>query len=120
MKEWNDETKLMKHDVDTVPIWAKLHDLELKFWGNESMTKICRKIGKFVKPDHVTQQRSFLSYARVMLEVTVGREFPSSIGFTDEKGNRHTIMVTYDWVPTRCSGCKGLGHVIGECRNQGV
>ena len=31
VKEWNDEIKLVKYDVETVPIWAKLHDLELKF-----------------------------------------------------------------------------------------
>ena len=67
VKEWTHETKLMKQDVETVPIWVKLHDLELKFWGNESLTKICSKIGQFVKPDLVTQQRTFLSYARIML-----------------------------------------------------
>ena len=78
------------------------------------MTKICKKIGNFVKSDQITLQRTYLSYARVMLEVQVGRDFPKSIGFIDEKGNSHRVMVTYDWVPSRCDACKGLGHVVDE------
>ena len=60
------------------------------------MTKICSKIGVFVKPDQVTMQRSYLSYARVMIEVKVRRDFPKSLDFIDEKGQRHKVVVTYD------------------------
>ena len=96
VKEWNDEIKLVKYDVETVPIWAKLHDLEVNFWSEASLTKICTNIGKYVKSDQITQQRTYLSYARVMLEVQVGRDFPKSIGFIDEKGNSHRVLVSYD------------------------
>ena len=116
VKEWTDEDKLVKHVVDTVPIGAKLQDLELKLWGEECLSKICKKIGKYIKSDHITQQRTFLSYVRVMLEVKVGREFPKTLEFTDEKGYNHKVLVTYDWIPSRCAGCKGLGHVNEECR----
>ena len=49
----------------------------------------------------------------------VGRDFPKSIRFIDEKGNSHRVLVSYNWVPGRCGGCKGLGHGIEECRKVG-
>ena len=76
VREWTDEVKLVKMDVEKVPIWAKLHDLVLKFWGATSLMKVCNKIGKYVKQDQLTQKRTLLNYARVMLEVQFGRDFP--------------------------------------------
>ena len=93
-------------------------DLEVKFWGSESLTKICKSIGKFSNCDRITQQRTFLQYARGLIEVDIGRQFPNVVKFIDEKGRFHTVFVSYDWLPVSCDGCKGMGHLKKDCRHE--
>ncbi|XP_074306084.1 uncharacterized protein LOC141641313 [Silene latifolia] len=116
IKEWGPDVALIKHDVKNVPIWMKLYGLEVKFWGSGSLRKISEEVGRFIRCDDATTNRRFFGFARVLIEVTIGQEFPKEIVFQDELGVTQKVRVDYDWLPLPCSKCKGIGHEEALCR----
>ncbi|XP_074297223.1 uncharacterized protein LOC141627927 [Silene latifolia] len=118
INEWSPEVDLIKTSVQTVPIWVKLTGLDLKFWGVASLKKISGLIGDFVHCDEATMHKTFLGYARMLVDVKVDQSFPTSLQFMDEKGKVHDIKVDYDWVPVKCTQCQGIGHSKDQCRKK--
>ncbi|XP_074278112.1 uncharacterized protein LOC141601713 [Silene latifolia] len=119
VKEWKPETELIKHDVKSIPIWVKLHGLDIKFWGTGCLSKIGGLVGKFLRCDEATSRRAFLGFARLLVEVQIGQDFPTEIEFLDELGKFQKIRVAYDWLPLTCEKCKGMGHSTDQCRKEG-
>ncbi|XP_074303188.1 uncharacterized protein LOC141637598 [Silene latifolia] len=116
IKEWSPDVALIKHDVKQVPVWMKLYGLEIKFWGKECLKKLSGEVGKFIKCDDATSKRSFFGYARILIEVQIGQNFPKELSFVDELGLLHKLRVDYDWLPVSCVQCKGMGHTAEQCR----
>ncbi|KAL9244321.1 hypothetical protein vseg_018108 [Gypsophila vaccaria] len=114
-KEWTKELDLKKEVVQSVPVWVKLQQLPLKFWG-KSLPKISGLLGKYVKCDMATEQRTRLGFARVMLELKVDQNCPEEIRFKDEMREVVRIGIEYEWKPITCSKCNGMGHHKKECR----
>ncbi|XP_062109679.1 uncharacterized protein LOC133820961 [Humulus lupulus] len=122
MKSWDPNSKFTKETVLTVPIWAQLSNLELKYWGERSMEKIVGSIGRMVKQDRATQAREKLQYAGVLIEVNLTKDLLEQIKFEDENGEFVYVGVQYDWKPDICLHCKGIGHRKEVCKkrmNQG-
>ncbi|XP_074265618.1 uncharacterized protein LOC141588059 [Silene latifolia] len=115
VKEWTSETKLIWEAVDLVPIWIRFYGLPLKLWGN-ALKKIANLVGSPIRCDSNTQLKTFLGYARVMVEVKVGDDLPDVIEFMDELDNKHRQIVHYEWKPTICTECKAMGHLSRDCR----
>ncbi|XP_074301562.1 uncharacterized protein LOC141632962 [Silene latifolia] len=116
IKEWSPEMQLVKHYVKRIPLWIKLFDLDVKFWGTEYLKKICSGVGKFIKCDDATFHRNFLGFAKIMIEVDLDQTFSSVIKFVDETGKTQTLRIVYDWLPLKFTQCKGLGHLATDCR----
>ncbi|XP_074283243.1 uncharacterized protein LOC141607794 [Silene latifolia] len=118
LRAWDPNVKISKVSVATVPIWAKLVGLDLKFWGSNCLGKLAGLIGKFVKIDELTTERRLLGYARVMVEVEVDKSYPDKFQFEDENGQEVTVLVEYDWLHIACLKCKGVGHKDVQCRGR--
>ncbi|XP_074318645.1 uncharacterized protein LOC141655464 [Silene latifolia] len=120
VKAWTRDMEMTKDDVKSVPAWVQIHKLPLKFWG-KGLPKIAGLIGKYVKCDAATQDRTRLGYARVMVELMVDQELPAQVAFKDEKGMVIRVDIEYEWSPVKCKKCQGMGHEMEHCRkgNQG-
>ncbi|XP_062114416.1 uncharacterized protein LOC133825501 [Humulus lupulus] len=116
MKPWNPVDDFSKEDIDSVPIWVQLGGLDLKYWGERSLFKIVGQIGKPIQVDSITRNRDRLAYPRILIEVTMKQEFPSRISFRNELDQEVDIFVEYEWKPTICTNCSGLGHEAHICR----
>ncbi|KAL9237186.1 hypothetical protein vseg_011768 [Gypsophila vaccaria] len=114
-KEWTKDLDLKKEVIQSVPVWVKLNQLPLKFWG-KSLPKISGLLGNFFKCDTATEQKTRLDFARVMLELKVDQHCPEEIRFKDEMGEVVRIGIDYEWKPITCSKCNGMGHQQTECR----
>lgn len=79
IKAWDPNLKITKGLVKTVPIWAKLVGLDLKFWGVGYLAKIASLIGNFIQLDVVTHNKTLLGYARIMVKVHIGKDYPQHI-----------------------------------------
>uniref|UniRef100_A0A803Q0G9 DUF4283 domain-containing protein n=1 Tax=Cannabis sativa TaxID=3483 RepID=A0A803Q0G9_CANSA len=56
MKPWDPNVNFKKEDVQCVPIWIQLEDLELKYWSQRSLLKIVGQLGKPLMVDSVTKE----------------------------------------------------------------
>ncbi|KAK9756465.1 hypothetical protein RND81_01G099700 [Saponaria officinalis] len=116
VKPWSPDESLDKEMVQTVPTWVRLHDLDLKFWGEGCLWKIASLIGDPIKLDDATSLKLRLGFARILVEVPLGEKCLDQIVFADEKDQIHEIKLSYDWKPVLCKKCKGFGHEEADCR----
>ncbi|XP_056685559.1 uncharacterized protein [Spinacia oleracea] len=117
-KPWHKDIVDFKDEVKVVPIWIHLKNLELKFWGVRSLSKIVGSIGKFLQADQATVHRDKLQFARVQIEVAVIQNLPDKVQFQDEHGKLKCINIGYEWKPIVCENCKLLGHLAEDCRKK--
>uniref|UniRef100_A0A803PQL5 Reverse transcriptase domain-containing protein n=1 Tax=Cannabis sativa TaxID=3483 RepID=A0A803PQL5_CANSA len=118
MKPWDPDCNFKKEDIRRVPIWIHLDDLELKYWGQASLFKIVEQIGQPIMIDLVTETREKLNFPRVFIDVSVQQEFPDLIWFENEYGTNVSVAVSYEWKPTICAHCHGMGHNTIDCRKK--
>uniref|UniRef100_A0A803PT20 DUF4283 domain-containing protein n=1 Tax=Cannabis sativa TaxID=3483 RepID=A0A803PT20_CANSA len=118
MKSWDPDTNFRKGDIHKVPIWIQLENLELKYWGQNTLYKIIGQIGEPIMVDEVTKMRQKLSFPRILVEVSMEQDLPSAISFEDEHGYVTSIGIKYEWKPIICKNCNGLGHSTDECRRK--
>ncbi|XP_074288696.1 uncharacterized protein LOC141613853 [Silene latifolia] len=109
VKPWPVDVNLLKEDVKVVHAWVILHGLPLKFCG-KCLPSIAGLVGKYVKKDVATEEKTRLGFARTMVELTVGQKFPGSVKFKDEHGKIVMIKVEYEWKRSICTKYKGMGH----------
>ncbi|KAM6580820.1 hypothetical protein CsatA_004594 [Cannabis sativa] len=120
MKPWKPNENFSKEDVSKVPIWIQLEGLELKYWGEKSLFKIVGQMGKPIMVDAITKERERLSYPRILIEVCMNQKLPEMLEFEDEHGWNSSIGVKYEWKPSICTHCSGLGHIADDCRKRTV
>ncbi|KAL2900290.1 2 3-bisphosphoglycerate-independent phosphoglycerate mutase [Bienertia sinuspersici] len=97
MKRWNPDIELHKENVKTVPIWIRMPNLELKYWGQGCLRKLGDIIGTTLKVDNVTLNKDRLAYARILVEVELDKEHPDYIRFQNEKGILIQQYIKYEW-----------------------
>uniref|UniRef100_A0A803NKP7 DUF4283 domain-containing protein n=1 Tax=Cannabis sativa TaxID=3483 RepID=A0A803NKP7_CANSA len=93
MKPWNSDGNFKKENLNVIPIWVQLENLELKYWGERSLFKIIGQLGKPIMVDSITKER-------------------------DEHGYNTSVGVNYEWKTVFCEHCKGMGHKAIECRKR--
>ena len=89
--------------------------LDFKYWGVKSLNKVVGAVGKFLKEDQITKNRENLSFARLLVEVTVDQDFSGILQFKNEKGAVVEQKVYYPWKPITCMQCHGYGHSKKDC-----
>ncbi|XP_062081109.1 uncharacterized protein LOC133785911 [Humulus lupulus] len=102
MKPWDAYSDYSKDDVRSVPIWIQLHNLDLKYWGERSLFKIVGQLGTPLMLDQITKDKDRLSFARVLIEVQMGQDFPDTLSFTNEIHQDIEVKVKYEWLPIVC------------------
>ncbi|XP_062115077.1 uncharacterized protein LOC133829254 [Humulus lupulus] len=102
--------------VKSVPVWIRLPDLGLQYWGLKSLSALVSTIGKPMMVDKVTREKSMVKFARVLVDVEISDQVPQCIKFIIERGQLMEQAIEYEWLPTRCSCCKNLGHTATSCR----
>ncbi|XP_050229137.1 uncharacterized protein LOC126678279 [Mercurialis annua] len=103
----------MKFDVDEmvkVPIWIQFPKLPWEFWSPTMLGRMASLSGKPMFTDQCTNDMSRLSYARVLVEMEVLKEFPHEVILEDEFGEQFVQRVVYEWRPPVCSKCRIMGH----------
>ncbi|XP_030495223.2 uncharacterized protein LOC115711020 [Cannabis sativa] len=116
MKPWDPNENYKKEDVQKVPVWVQLEELELKYWGQKSLFKIVAQVGNPIMVDSVTRERERLNYPRILVEVQMDQNLPDLLEFENEFGTNTSVGIKYEWKPISCTHCSGVGHAAAECK----
>ncbi|XP_062100877.1 uncharacterized protein LOC133806806 [Humulus lupulus] len=57
--------------IRSVPLWIRLHDLGLQYWGSKCISALVSTIGKPLLVDKLTRERSRIQFARVLVEMEI-------------------------------------------------
>lgn len=111
--EWKEDFSMEKDMMRTLPIWIKLPQLPIQFWGKKSLEKIGSMIGKPMFTDECTANKLRVSYARILVEVDITQKMVDVITI-NKKGQRRQQKIKYEWKPLFCERCQKIGH---RCTN---
>jgi len=84
IKGWNPEMDLKTKEIKSLPIWIQLLDLDVKFWGSESLSKIGSILGIPLKTDKDRGDKSMIKYARLLIKISLDGQFPDYLEFFNE------------------------------------
>ncbi|XP_062110392.1 uncharacterized protein LOC133822162 [Humulus lupulus] len=104
--------------IRSTPLWIRLHDLGLQYWGSKCISALVSTIGKPLLVDKFTRERSRVQFARVLVEMEITNNPPRSFQFINEHGQIVEQGIEYEWVPTKCKSCSGFGHSMADCRKE--
>ncbi|XP_062075230.1 uncharacterized protein LOC133779263 [Humulus lupulus] len=112
-------------DLDTirlvrfVPLWIRLPNLGLQYWGQKCLSSLVSTIGKPIMVDKFTNERFMIKYARIYVEMEITDGPLFVIYFVNKRGEVQEQFVEYEWLPIKCKNCKGFGHNMVECKKNG-
>ncbi|KAJ8419834.1 hypothetical protein Cgig2_030511 [Carnegiea gigantea] len=84
-------------------------ELDIKYWGLQSLSKLGSMLGIPLKTDKFTKEKSMLKYARLLVEMPLDGSFPDYIEFANE----NNVLIRQ---PLKCCHCKMFGHTVEHCR----
>ena len=114
VKKWSAGFDFKAEILRVIPVWIRLPSLPLHLWGVEALSKIVSAIGVPVLADECTMNQRRVSYARVLVEVDITRDFVTEINVRDSTGRSFTQKAIPEWRPYFCRKCNKVGH---DCRN---
>ncbi|XP_062109278.1 uncharacterized protein LOC133819912 [Humulus lupulus] len=109
LRPWSTDLDTLRI-VKSVPVWVRLPDLGLHYWGVKCLSALVCTIGKPILVNKVTKDRLMVKFARVLVDVEISDNLPKTINFLNETGQLVDQIIEYEWLPTQCSCCKILGH----------
>uniref|UniRef100_A0A803QBU9 DUF4283 domain-containing protein n=1 Tax=Cannabis sativa TaxID=3483 RepID=A0A803QBU9_CANSA len=101
-----------------VPVWIRLNGLGLQYWGKNNLSALVSTIGKPIMIDKVTQERSMVKFARILVEIEISDAPPKTISFINERKQLVEQTIEYERLPSKCSACANLGHTVANCNKE--
>jgi hypothetical protein len=100
--------------LSSAPVWVRLPNLPLHFWGETSLRDIGSALGKFHFASKETRIHSTTSYARICVEMDFSKGFPAEI-ILGCKNYSWTQKLDYERISLRCRACFETGHIAAQC-----
>ncbi|KAJ8432404.1 hypothetical protein Cgig2_010006 [Carnegiea gigantea] len=94
-------------------------NLDVMYWGLESLSKIRSIIGTRIKTDRYAKAKIMIKYARLLIEVALEGPFLDCIELFNENEVLIKQQVKYEWSPTKCSHCHMFGHEKASYKKKG-
>ncbi|XP_074289374.1 uncharacterized protein LOC141614528 [Silene latifolia] len=116
LKQWTPSFSQEMDSVSQVPAWVLFPDLDPFLWSGKVLSKMASTIGKPLFVDLPTTFKSKLLFARVLVEVDVAEDLPSTIQVVTPYHGTITQRIVYEWLPYYCHCCRKLGHTKEHCK----
>ncbi|XP_062085960.1 uncharacterized protein LOC133792069 [Humulus lupulus] len=116
LQPWSSDVESLRL-VKSVPVWIRLPSLRLQYWGVNCLSALVSTIGTPIMVDKVTKARTMIKFARILVDMEIAKHLPMHIHYLNERGQVMEQPIDYEWLPTKCSGCKKLGHTAAVCKH---
>ncbi|XP_042396370.1 uncharacterized protein LOC121986466 [Zingiber officinale] len=107
---------LFDEDGRYVPAWVQIHGLPPDCWSPKVLGLIGSEIGRPMYTDKLTRTRERLTYARLLVEVSVHDERIREVPITLPTGAQLDLRIIYEVMPDFCDDCRRLGHCKKDCK----
>jgi len=108
VKAWNEGLILDTSSLQSLPIWVQFLDLDIKYWGLKSLSKLGSMLGIPIKTDKYTKEKTALQFARLLVEMKLTGPFPMHIDFINDKDEVVRQEVRYGWQPVKSKMLGGM------------
>lgn len=115
VNEWRPETANIRPDLSAMPLWVDLKDVPGYLYSQKGLRYLGDITGNFIRLHPNTERCTRLDMARVLVEVDLTKPMTEKICITDKQGGEVSIVVSYPWLPPRCSDCSKWGHKAVDC-----
>ncbi|XP_062074968.1 uncharacterized protein LOC133778976 [Humulus lupulus] len=119
LRPWSSDLETLRL-VKSVLVWIRLPDLGLQYWGTKCLSALVSTIGRPMMIDKITKDRAMVKFARVLEDIEIAEKLPHTISFLNERGQLMEQVIEFEWLPTRCSTCKNLGHTASSCKKERI
>jgi len=93
-------------------------DLDIKYWGLVSLSKLGGILGIPIKTDKYTMDKTRLNYASLLIDIPVNVEFPNFIDFVNDQEVVVRLQRDCEWKPIKCPHCRVYGHHEDDFRKK--
>ncbi|VFQ83145.1 unnamed protein product [Cuscuta campestris] len=100
----------------TVDVWVKYVDVPLQLWNPVAFECLGSRVGTPIRTDGGTKNKGRLSYCRMLIQVDMSKELPTSFVVSLPDGEEFTQKIVYEGLPNYCFHCKKFGHNQLSCR----
>ena len=111
---------LQTDSIKLLPLWIRFPDLDIKYWGIDSLSKIASTLSIPLKTDCYVKEKTWIKYARILVEIPINGPFPEYVDFFNEHDMLIRQQVCYEWLPLNCSHFGMYGHEISACRKKDI
>ena len=118
VKGWNLEMDLHTETISSLPLWVQLPYLDIKYWGVKSLSKLCSVLGLPIKTDRCTKHKTWIRYARVLVDMPIDGPFPEHIDFINKHDMLVRQVVKYEWLRVKCKHRGMFGHEKSICKKK--
>ncbi|KAF8030097.1 hypothetical protein BT93_E2505 [Corymbia citriodora subsp. variegata] len=109
LQQWDPMLELKKDNHVKVPVWIRLRNIPLALWTKRGISGIASLIGHPLYVDQNTEQKKFLAYARVCVELRATDSRRDTVKVC-LKGATRMVSIEYEWRPISCVRCGTFGH----------
>lgn len=114
LKRWDLSSNLDKEQLESIPLWNKLPNLNGAFRTTKNLSRIASLIGNPLFMDSAATSGTNLAQARLCVEITPSTELPDMLTLITSRGTVYQ-RVEHDWKPKPCSTCNVFSHSNSGC-----
>ena len=89
-----------------------MYGLSQDYWHPRHLMEIARGVGTPLQLDKATKEREFGYYARILVDVDLANELPSSL-IVKREAHCFPIEIVYE---NMCTHCGMVEHMVDRCR----
>ena len=97
VKAWNEHLDLYASAIPSLPIWVQFPELDVKYWAVESLSTLGSLLGILLRIDKQTMEKTYLNYARLLLDLPFEGPFPEFVEYINDKGVVTRQQVPFEW-----------------------
>lgn len=101
--------------LSSIKIWAHLTGVPLDLRHQEGLSLVAGLVGDPKETDDFTLNLASLTLSHVKVELDLTKPLPRVVEFSRQSGEVVEVLVDYPWLPTTCSHCHKLGHIVRNC-----
>ncbi|XP_057771090.1 uncharacterized protein LOC130990880 [Salvia miltiorrhiza] len=117
LREWTRNFDPFKENSPLADVWVRIHYLPIEYWNPQVISGIGRYLGHPLKIDGASARRDFGQFARILVEIDMSQNLPSTLLIDGEDTSFHVEFV-FENLPLYCRRCKITGHSQETCRKK--